>query len=200
MTRYSLFATAFAACFAIVCNSALAQEADKNMAEPPKVGDEAPNFKLLPYNAKPMADEEDDTMVELSEVVEQGPVVLVVLRGYPGYQCGICSRQVAEFVKAGDAIAKAGAQVVMVYPGTDNQLGMKAKEFVAETELPKNFHMLIDPNYEFTNLYHLRWDAPAETAYPSTFVIDKEGKIVFAEVSKGHGGRSSVKDVLAALK
>ncbi len=199
MKRNSLPLIAMIAYCALFLGNATAQNAKEKTTEPPKVGDEAPNFKLLPYNSI-TTDDQSEAMVELKGVVEQGPVVLVVLRGYPGYQCGICSRQVAQFVKEADALVKAGVQVVMVYPGPQDQLAMRAKEFVGETTLPKNFHMLIDPDYEFTNLYNLRWDAPRETAYPSTFVIDNDQKVVFAEVSKGHGGRSRVKDVLAALK
>ena len=57
----------------------------------------------------------------------------------------------------------------------------------------------LDPDYKFTNAYHLRWDAKAETAYPSTFVIDAERKVQFAKVSKSHGDRASADEVLEAL-
>jgi thioredoxin-dependent peroxiredoxin len=50
-------------------------------------------------------------------------------------------------------------------------------------------YLVTDPDYTFTNQYHLRWDAEKETAYPSTFVIDPTGKIRFAQISKTHGGR-----------
>ena len=43
------------------------------------------------------------------------------------------------------------------------------------------------------------WDAPRETAYPSTFVIDQGGVIRFAKVSKSHGGRAATGEVLKAL-
>ena len=62
-----------------------------------------------------------------------------------------------------------------------------------------NAAMLIDPGYGFTNAYGLRWDAPQETAYPATFVIDRDGTIRFARVSLEHGGRTPVADVLKAL-
>ena len=67
------------------------------------------------------------------------------------------------------------------------------------TETP-NFHLLIDPDYKFTNSWHLRWDAPRETAYPSTFVINKDRVITFAKISKTHGDRADVKDVMKVLK
>ncbi|QDU87756.1 Redoxin [Pirellulimonas nuda] len=200
MSHHTLRLTALLFCVATPTSAALAQPAapTKTNPTPPKVGDEAPSFKLLPYNAKP-GPQSDESLVELAGLLEQGPVVLVVLRGYPGYQCPACSAQVAQFVAKADALGKAGASVVMVYPGPKNELAMRASEFVGDTKLPKSFHLLIDPAYKFTNKYHLRWKAPRETAYPATFVINSEGEIVFAEVSQSHGGRTNVAAVLETL-
>jgi len=39
----------------------------------------------------------------LSAVIEKGPVVLVVLRGYPGYRCPYCNRPVQDFIAKVDA-------------------------------------------------------------------------------------------------
>jgi peroxiredoxin Q/BCP len=66
--------------------------------------------------------------------------------------------------------------------------------------MPAHFDLLLDPDYEFTNSYGLRWDAPKETAYPSTFVIDRSGVVRFAKVSQTHGGRASVAEILEALQ
>ena len=57
-----------------------------------------------------------------------------------------------------------------------------------------------DPDYVFTNAYGLRWDAPQETAYPATFVIDRGATVRFAQVSIGHDGRALATDVLKALE
>jgi peroxiredoxin len=160
-------------------------------ASPPKVGDEARDFKLSGL---------DGNKFELSSVLEDGPVVLVVLRGFPGYQCPLCTAQVAQLVSRADKFKSAGANVLMVYPGPADKLKEHAEQFVGDRGLPKNFRLLIDPDYEFTKAYGLRWDAPQETAYPSTFVIDKKRKVRFAKVSKSHGDRASVDDVLKALK
>jgi len=58
---------------------------------------------------------------------------------------------------------------------------------------------VLDPDYVFTNLYGLRWDAPRETAYPSTFVVDSLGVVRFSKISRSHGGRASVDEVLQAV-
>ena len=56
-------------------------------ADIPEVGDKAPDFTLKSL---------DDQTVRLGELTAKGSVVLVVLRGWPGYQCPICDRQVQE--------------------------------------------------------------------------------------------------------
>ena len=170
--------------------SALAKEPG-SAASMPQVGETATDFELKDVNGK---------AVELSTMMNQSPVVLVVLRGFPGYQCPLCTRQVGELIGAKDKIDAAGAKVIMVYPGPSVNLDEKAKEFLKNSTLPENYTLLLDPGYKFTNAYHLRWDAPRETAYPSTFLIDKGGKIAYAKISKEHGDRSSVDTVVAELQ
>jgi len=159
-------------------------------AERPVLGDKAPEFSLPSLSGE---------TVDLSRARAKGPVVLVVLRGYPGYQCPICNRQVQEFLGAAAEFAKTGAQVLMVYPGPEADLADRAREFTADKEFPDNFHLLLDPGYKFTNLYGLRWKAPRETAYPSTFLIDQTGVIFFAKISDSHGGRTTATTVINAL-
>ncbi|MFO1020407.1 MAG: peroxiredoxin family protein [Planctomycetales bacterium] len=158
---------------------------------PPKVGDKAPDFELMNLHGE---------KVELSKSLKSGPVVLVVLRGYPGYQCPLCSKQFAEFLKVADEFKAAKATVLFVYPGPADKLKEYAQEFTKGKEYPEHFQFLLDPNYNFTTAYALRWDAKNETAYPSTFIIDKGQKVTFAKVSKTHGGRTKAADILKALK
>lgn len=160
------------------------------MAGMPKVGDKAAEFSLA--DAK-------GASVKLSGELAHGPVVLIVGRGWPGYQCPFCTRQFAEFRSHAPELAAAGARVLWIYPGPGDELAKHAEDFVAGAETPANFRVLIDPGFTFTNAYGLRWDAPRETAYPSTFVIDRQGVVRFAQMSKEHGGRTPVADVLSAL-
>ena len=159
-------------------------------AAPPVVGEKAPDFALQTLHGK---------TVRLSELTSRGRVVLIVLRGYPGYQCPFCNRQAQDFLQESQAFAQGGAHVVMVYPGPPQDLRTRAKEFVADKALPSHFDLLLDPGYEFTNLYGVRWDAPRETAYPSTFLINRDGIVFFARISKGHGGRTTAKEILREL-
>ena len=157
----------------------------------PKPGETAPLFSLLDL---------DGQRVTLAGELTHGPVVLVLLRGWPGYQCPFCTRQFADFLGHAPAFETVGARVVWVYPGPSDSLQQHAREFLASRALPSNFRITTDPDYVFTNAYGLRWDAPQETAYPATFVIDRGGTVRFAQVSVGHHGRAPAIDVLKALE
>jgi peroxiredoxin len=166
-----------------------AQARDK--AGRPEIGDEAADFEL---------DSLGGEKVKLSKLTDEGPVVLIVLRGYPGYQCPVCNAQAGQFLSNADKFQAAKARVVLIYPGPARGLKNHAEEFMQGKTLPDNFRLLLDPDYAFTNAYGLRWAAPKETAYPSTFVIDGKRKIQFAKVSMTHGGRTSPQEVLRVLQ
>lgn len=159
-------------------------------AEPPAVGAKAPNFALKTLGGQ---------QVELDGLTAAGPVVLVVLRGFPGYQCPLCTRQVSEFAGAAAKFSAKGARVVFVYPGPAAELQKRAQEFLANKAWPEEFSLVLDPDYTFTQAYGLRWNAPKETAYPSTFVIERGGKVAWSKISKTHGGRTTAAEVLAKL-
>jgi peroxiredoxin len=162
------------------------------VAQTPDVKQTAPQFSLNTPDGK---------TVSLMELTHRGPLVLVVLRGYPGYQCPYCVKQVHDFVENADKFAASGTPILLVYPGPPAELDQHAKEFLTkQNPLPENIHLVIDPDYRFTNLYGLRWDAPNETAYPSTFLIDRHNVIFFRKVSKGHGDRTSAAEILVELQ
>lgn len=161
------------------------------VADPPKVGAKAPAFTLARL---------DGTKLALADELKAGPVVLIVGRGWVGYQCPFCNRQFGDFLTNAKAIEEVGARVIWVYPGPTDEIQKRAEEFAANREFPPNFRFVLDPAYGFTVSYGLRWDAPQETAYPSTFVIDRDGVVRYALISKTHAGRATAADVLTALK
>jgi peroxiredoxin len=156
----------------------------------PKVGEAAPEFSLPTVSGE---------TVRLAELTAKSKVVLVVLRGYPGYQCPLCTRQVNEFIGRAEEFSRRGARVLFVYPGEAAELERRAKEFAANKGWPAEFTLLLDPGYTFTQAYGLRWDEPKETAYPATFVIGRDGQITWSKVSRTHGGRTTESEVLAQI-
>ena len=159
-------------------------------AAPPRLGDKARDFTLRSL---------DGTTVRLSEELARGPLVLAVLRGWPGYQCPFCTRQFSDYLAHAGDFEKAGARVLFIYPGPGDGLEEHAKAFTAVRAVPAGFRILLDPDYTFTQAYALRWNAPNETAYPSTFVVDRNGIVAFARVSRVHGDRVPAAAVLEAL-
>ena len=83
--------------FVAILLSAAAAEAG-----PPGVGDTAPDFTLKAPGGE---------SVRLATLREKGPVALVVLRGWPGYQCLICTPQVGELLGKSKEIAASEASV-----------------------------------------------------------------------------------------
>jgi peroxiredoxin len=161
-------------------------------AQTPAVGAKAPDFTL---------ETPTGTSVTLAKERAKGTTILVLLRGFPGYQCPYCVKQVHDFVDHSADFAARKANIVLVYPGPPANLDQHAKEFLAmQADLPSNIKLVIDSDYKMTNLYGLRWDAPHETAYPSTFVLDASGTILFEKISHSHGDRTSADDILAQLK
>ncbi len=156
-----------------------------------KVGDDA-----QPVEAKDLQDKD----LSLKALLGDQPVAVIFLRGYPGYQCPLCTKQVAEFIAKADAFKEANVRVLMIYPGLADKLKEHAAEFVRGKNLPDNFDLVIDPDYAITNAWKLRWDKKGETAYPSTYLVDTANKIVFAKVSTSHGDRSNPQAVIDAAK
>lgn len=156
----------------------------------PAVGDTAPTVTLTST---------DGQTVDLAESFGEAKTVLVVLRGYPGYQCPLCTRQVGELLGKADEIKKANAKVLFVYPGPAESLTKHAEAFFKNQTIPDHVAIVTDPDYTFTNAYDLRWNARNETAYPSTFVLDSKRNVLYRKVSSTHGDRAPIADVLKAL-
>ena len=164
------------------------------VAEPPRlaVGDRVHDFELPIVGG--------NGFLRLRDEVKQGSVAVVVLRGYPGYQCGICNRQVSSMVSRARALGAALHRVVLIYPGETTALEQRAKEFMGARRLPEPLVMVRDDGMKTISEWGLRWDKHHETAYPATYVIDPNGRVRWAKVSESHAGRSSVEEILKGAR
>jgi peroxiredoxin Q/BCP len=170
--------------------TARADEADASKG--PKVGERVTDFEL------PMVG--SDEYVTLSEEYEQGSVVVVILRGHPGYQCPICTSQMATLRNRAKALAKEAHRVILVYPGEAKALKRNAERFMGSRKLPSPLLIVRDDDMKLVEQWGLRWNARSETAYPATFVIDRNGRIRWKRVSESHAGRSTVEEILKQLR
>lgn len=122
--------------------------------------------------------------------------------GLAGYQCPICDLQVHDYIASAPAFAAAKARILFVYPGPADGLITRAREFAEwkGKQWPKDYLFVLDPVNTMVNAYGLRWDAPRESAYPSTFIIDNKRVVRFVKVSRTHGDRSKAAAVLKELE
>ncbi len=156
------------------------------------IGERASDFDLSVVGA--------DGFVRLQDEYRRGPVVVIVLRGYPGYQCPLCSQQISSLINRAAALAKETHRVILVYPGEAKLLDRYAKRFIGSRSLPDPLVIVRDDDMKMVSEWGLRWNAPRETAYPATYVIDRNGRVRWFKVSDNHSGRSSVTEILRELK
>ena len=90
-------------------------------AETPAVGTKAPDFALSTPTGK---------TVKMSKELHGHNLVLVVLRGFPGYQCPYCVKQVHDFVEHAADFAAKNVNVLLVYPGPPADLDHMQKTFL----------------------------------------------------------------------
>lgn len=160
-------------------------------AATPTAGETAPDFTLPTING---------ARLTLSTLTGRSTVVLVLLRGYPGYQCPFSQQLFDSYQQQAANLAAMGAEVVFVYPGSDGKdLSEDALQMTGTALLPSNVHVVLDPNYSFTNLYGLRWNAANQTVYPTTFVLNREGMVYFVHKGLSASDQTRVTDTLAVV-
>jgi len=158
----------------------------------PVLGDRVPDFELPIVGS--------DSFLRLSDEYDQGKVVVIMLRGFPGYQCPICSRQVSAVFSRAKTLGMHARRVILVYPGPRKDLKKKAEQFIGSKRIPAPVVLVRDDEMRMAEQWNLRWDMTRETAYPSTFVIDTNGRLKWKKTSDSHAGRSTVEEILTALK
>jgi peroxiredoxin len=173
-------------------------------AAAPAVGDRAPVFRLPDARGGE---------VDLSSALAQGPVVLVF---YRGAWCPYCNLQLAAHQAALDEIEATGATLIAVSPQTpDASLSFAEKQGL-------RFPVLSDRGNNVARAYGLVLTVPAATAAKtrelgidipahngddsnelpaaSTFVIGRDGTVLFASISGDYRWRVGPEEVLATLR
>jgi peroxiredoxin len=134
--------------------------------------------------------------IDLASYRGKKHVVLIVMRGFPGYVCPSCSAQTSRLIGNYPEFVKRNAEVLVVFPGARDHLPDFVKASQAEaanTAVP--FPILLDENFQAVDQLHIRGDL----AKPSTYLIDKQGQVRFAYVGATSADRPSVKALLQQL-
>lgn len=179
--RKKLISTIF-----LVCLFAIAVAAQRDRTDALKVGENAPDFSLVDDGGK---------TVTLSALGK--PTVVVF---YRAYWCPFCVRQLADL----RSLKQDGFTLLAISPDPINRL-KETKSKVAKDgkgEIP--FALLSDPGSKTVNafgVYDPTYAGQDVDGIPraSIFILDKDRKVVWANVSMDYKKRPTVDEVRAAV-
>jgi peroxiredoxin len=177
----------------------------KQGADAIKVGEIAPDFTLPDANKK---------MLTLSELLKSGPVVISF---YRGNWCPYCSLELKALQARLADIKALGAELVTISPQMPDE--SLSKEDIEAL----NFFVLSDQDAEVASQYGVAWNVPEFILQhmkrdrdldladinngnrnilpiPATFVIDKNGVVVWQYTDIDFRTRAEPEDIISALK
>ena len=142
----------------------------------------------------------DGQVVDLAQATDRRYSLLVFMRGYPGYVCPFCTQQTAVLLKRHDEIVATQTKLFIVFPGpaeTIPKFLAAVRDYLGkgnrgEPAVP----LLMDVDLQAVDALGIRH----QLAYPSTFVVDATGKLVFVYVGKTPSDRPPLDDILRILK
>jgi peroxiredoxin len=193
-------------CFIFLAGqNSLVQSAELENTPGLKVGDRAPDFTATLHDGSP---------IKLSDAYATGPVVLIF---YRGAWCPYCNLHLQQFQRSIEKFEDYNALVLAI--SVDRQ--DYAQKAVLENQLA--FDVVSDPGLDILRDFQLLYTVPEELreqylsqyainleehsgrtdgviAIPATYLIDQEGKIIFAYASNDYKTRTSPDEVLKVLK
>jgi peroxiredoxin len=169
-----------------------------------KVGDRAPAIVL--ENAK-------GATVDVGTLLKKGPVIVTFYRG--GW-CPYCNLELKAYQAILPQIVAAGASLVAISPEKPDDAVSTAEKNALTFEVlsdvgqkvGRTFGLVYQFTEELKNAYHgfnldipARNGTPGEWALPvsATYVIDRDGSILYAYTDADYRDRADPRDVLAVL-
>jgi peroxiredoxin len=165
--------------------------------------------KVSDFNAK----DQDGNTYQLSKALENGPVVLILIRGQ---WCPFCNKHLGKIQDSLELIYAKGASVVVVSPETSEFLKKTQEKTGAE------FTLLYDEDYKIAEAFDVKFrpdsltrlmyntilganlknshsDDSEQLPVPATFIIGKDNTIQWRHFDRDYKKRSNVKDILSHL-
>ena len=170
------------------------------------IGDRLEHFSLLTLGAGE---------VSFDELLIKNEFLVIVF--YRGQWCPVCNKHLSHINEKYAAIKNLDAQLMAISPEKpDYQSETQAKtgaEFLLgydeNYELAKAFDILYQPDKAKRNLYNAALDANLKKAHsdksqrlpvPATFILNKKREIIWRQFDRNYKNRSSVKEIIKALK
>lgn len=167
------------------------------------VGDLAPDFTAIDQN---------DNSVQLKELLESGPLVLLF---YRGEWCPYCNKQLKLLEDSMSLITSKGAGIVAITPESQTNI----KKTVDKTKA--SFSIVQDNNSLIMNAYKVAFELDEKTRnkykgygvdlierngsngnnlpVPAVYIINQEGKITYRYFDDNFKNRASVAEILKHL-
>lgn len=166
-----------------------------------QIGDTAPDFSANDMEGNPFV---------LNKQLKKGPVVLVF---YRGHWCPVCNNHLKKLQDSLQLVYDKGASVIAVSPEKTELLQKTAEKTRAEFILLHDQAYAISDAFDVTfrpdsmsrlmyntvlgaNLKKAHDDDSQRLPIPATFVIGKDGKIVWRHFDPDYKKRSDMKDIL----
>lgn len=168
------------------------------------IGDSAPFFQTVDV---------DGQKIDLNVLRRQGPVILLF---YRGQWCPVCSRYLSNLNDSIHLLLDKGATIIAIGPEKPGKaLKMKREtksefSFIADTSLA--IHYAYDVLFHVTKRYQAKiknflltdiaknnGKKEAMLPVPATYVIGKDGKIMYKQFEYDYKDRASIKDILEHL-
>ncbi|TWU46399.1 peroxiredoxin family protein [Rubripirellula reticaptiva] len=152
--------------------------------------------------------EDDNSITDLSFIDTNGDtvalksfegkqnVLLVFTRGFSGMLCPFCTTQTSRLIANYDEFKKRNTEVLLVYPGSTDQLPEFQQASRESTDLDAfPFPVLLDEDLAAVK----KLGIAAHLAFPSTFLIDRMGNVRLSYVGSSPSDRPSIKALLEQI-
>ena len=145
--------------------------------------------------------DQDGMQVQLADLMTRDYLVLVVTRGWYGGVCYYCASQTSRWARRFDELDPYDAQLVVIFPTETDEDAPKLDELskrIKGGEIPNDdipYPVLLDINLTGVDQLGIR----SQLAKPSTYIIDRAGRVRFAYVGESIADRPTVDSVLKQL-
>lgn len=139
--------------------------------------------------------------VKLADLMTDEYLVLVITRGWYGGVCFYCASQTSRWARRFEELEPYNAQLAVIFPTESAEEAVKIDELekriikgkIPNEEIP--YPILLDINLSSVDQLGIRSDL----AKPSTYIIDREGRVRFAYVGESIADRPTVDSILKQL-
>jgi peroxiredoxin len=168
------------------------------------IGTKAPSFELPDHNGK---------TVSSNDLLSKGKLVVIFIRGR---WCPFCVGQMEAMSSIATQITEAGASIVAISPQTEKQAYFMRDQHRlafpllvdARNEVARQFGLVYRVPDEqqglyrstFVNLPFTNGDPSWELPIPATFVVGRDGSVLFSSASEDYTDRPEPLDILSVVE